>query len=234
VSKEFVMKKTVAIMAVLLVTAWTALLFAQTDQAKSVEMVLNEIRQSQGISDKEPIACDKVTNAQLEELGAAVMRLMHPNPQEYRFMNRMIGEEGSPTLRMARRVMGARYLGCFQGDYAAAMGPAVAGWGLSPQEMPSAASIKGGYSPGAMGLNYGRHTRSNGNYGGMSGFWYGGLMMWILYIAVIVLIVVFIWSGVKRRERHEREFESALEILKKRYARGEITKEQFDEMKRDL
>ncbi len=28
--------------------------------------------------------------------------------------------------------------------------------------------------------------------------------------------------------------ELALDILKKRYARGEITKEQFDEMRRDL
>jgi uncharacterized membrane protein len=30
------------------------------------------------------------------------------------------------------------------------------------------------------------------------------------------------------------ETESALEILKKRYAKGEITKEQFDLMKKDV
>jgi putative membrane protein len=30
------------------------------------------------------------------------------------------------------------------------------------------------------------------------------------------------------------ETESALEILKKRYAEGEITKEEFDRMKKDI
>jgi uncharacterized membrane protein len=34
--------------------------------------------------------------------------------------------------------------------------------------------------------------------------------------------------------RHVGETESALEILKKRYAKGEITKEQFDLMKKDI
>jgi putative membrane protein len=31
-----------------------------------------------------------------------------------------------------------------------------------------------------------------------------------------------------------KESESALEILRKRYAKGEITKEEFDRMKKDI
>ena len=37
-----------------------------------------------------------------------------------------------------------------------------------------------------------------------------------------------------RYHSESRESETALEILKKRYAKGEITKEEFDHMKKDL
>ncbi len=35
-------------------------------------------------------------------------------------------------------------------------------------------------------------------------------------------------------EREPRESETALDILKKRYARGDISKDEYEEMKRDL
>ena len=68
-------------------------------------------------------------------------------------------------------------------------------------------------------------------YGMMSGG-YGilGLIFWILLIIGLVLLIKYLWegSGAKRGE------ESALEILKKKYARGEISKEEFEEKKKDL
>ncbi|MFQ5946481.1 MAG: SHOCT domain-containing protein [Anaerolineae bacterium] len=38
----------------------------------------------------------------------------------------------------------------------------------------------------------------------------------------------------RERRESEGESETPLEILRKRYAKGEITREEFDEMKRDL
>jgi putative membrane protein len=61
----------------------------------------------------------------------------------------------------------------------------------------------------------------------MAGMW----IFWILLIVVIVLL--FRWLGVPGRGP-EAPRESAEEILKKRYARGEIDKEEFDRRLTDL
>ncbi|MDO8724442.1 MAG: SHOCT domain-containing protein [Candidatus Methanoperedens sp.] len=73
-------------------------------------------------------------------------------------------------------------------------------------------------------------------YGMMDGYGmsYGtgiiGLIFWILVIIGSVLLIKYLWesSGAKKDQ------ESALEILKKRYVRGDISKEEFEEKKKDL
>lgn len=58
---------------------------------------------------------------------------------------------------------------------------------------------------------------------------FGMILFWGLLIAGIVFLIRwFMGETVIKRE------DSALEILKKRYARGEINKQEFDERKRDL
>jgi putative membrane protein len=61
-------------------------------------------------------------------------------------------------------------------------------------------------------------------------FWGGGFFMVIFWICIIFLIV-FILKGTCRRGP---QLETALDILKKRYAAGEINKEEFEEMKQDI
>lgn len=57
------------------------------------------------------------------------------------------------------------------------------------------------------------------------------IFWWIIIVAGLVLL--FKWISGQRTGSGNKE-DSAIEILKKRYARGEITKEQFEEMKKDL
>jgi len=57
-----------------------------------------------------------------------------------------------------------------------------------------------------------------------------GLIFWILVFAGLVLLIKYLWEGGRRKGVEE----SALEVLKKRYARGEISKEEFEEKKKDL
>ncbi|MBW2557827.1 MAG: SHOCT domain-containing protein [Deltaproteobacteria bacterium] len=68
----------------------------------------------------------------------------------------------------------------------------------------------------------------------MMGPGFGGIFMWILLIIAIVLIVYFLIPALKGVGSGTSPHETHLDILKKRYAKGEITKEKFDEMKKDL
>ena len=86
------------------------------------------------------------------------------------------------------------------------------------------------------GYDWGMHP------GGMMGWGYG--MSWVsqifmifFWVAVIVGIVFLIrWLIVSSRSGSHSVavYNSALEILKKKYARGEIDKQEFEEKKRDL
>ena len=73
-----------------------------------------------------------------------------------------------------------------------------------------------------------------GNYGCSFGFGYGGMFMWILVLIVLAVAIYFIVKNVRSKNVTEQATESPIDILKKRYAKGEITKEDFDRMKNEL
>jgi putative membrane protein len=78
-------------------------------------------------------------------------------------------------------------------------------------------------------------------YGGPYGWGYGphmwfggGIFMILFWAAVVVAIVLVVRYVAKTSHGSQGQTESPLDILKKRYAKGELTKEQFDKMKEDL
>ena len=76
----------------------------------------------------------------------------------------------------------------------------------------------------------------NNNWGHhMMGYGYGGgWLMWILFIILIVIVVYLVVQTPKRRDSGTPGEDTPLQILKKRYAKGEISKEDFDKMRKDL
>ncbi len=87
---------------------------------------------------------------------------------------------------------------------------------------------------------------TSGGYGGGWGMMGPGMMggfgwMWLMPVLWIVLLGLIIWAIValvhrasESRGQDSSKTSSALEVLKERYARGEIKKEEYDEKKRDL
>ncbi len=59
------------------------------------------------------------------------------------------------------------------------------------------------------------------------------LTFWIAVIIGVIFLVRWIISSANKEHGYKSQ-ESALDILKKRYARGEINKEEFEDRKKDL
>ncbi len=69
--------------------------------------------------------------------------------------------------------------------------------------------------------------------------WIFGFIFWILVIVFIVSVIKWVKRGkfenCKKDFRHNWSWhKSAVDILKERYAKGEIDKKEFEEKKRDL
>jgi len=205
------------------------------EQGKTPDQVVDEIRVAQGLQKGQDIQCPQVTDAQLEELGEAVMDVMHPNQDVHAWMDRMLGGQGSQSLALMHRNLGARYLGCWGQAKAGTWGP---GMMMGPGMMTGPGMMGNwngsGADPRAWHWNRkgGWLPMMNWGYGGMMGYGLGGWIMWIIFIAVIVLIVYLL--VVQGRSRGAGGGDSAVEILKRRYARGEISRDEFEKMKKDL
>ena len=69
---------------------------------------------------------------------------------------------------------------------------------------------------------------------GMMG-WLGPIFMVVFWVAVIVGVILLIrWLVISSGPSRPKAEDSALEILKRRYAMGEIDKEEFEEKRREL
>jgi len=65
------------------------------------------------------------------------------------------------------------------------------------------------------------------------------LVVALIWIFWTLLVFVVGWAmsyqlGRQHRESKPHHIETALDILQQRYAKGEITREQFEQMKRDI
>ena len=60
------------------------------------------------------------------------------------------------------------------------------------------------------------------------------LMMWFIWLPVVVIGILFFIRYVNLNETPYQRGESPLELLKRRYANGEISDEEFEKKKKKI
>lgn len=134
-------------------------------------------------------------------------------------MEQMMGKEGEEQAHIA---MGKRLSGC---DTLAAFPSQGVGF------MPMMQMMMGGWSS-PFGSNQSNNSMMNFGFTPFDGFgWIFMILWWVLIIAGIVALIKWLTSQSRGTYDHEK---SPLEILKERYAKGEIDKKEFEDKKRDL
>jgi len=175
------------------------------------EVIWNKLQTKQ-------LECKNLTDDNYEVLGEYFMGQSVGNTQRHAAMNQMMksmmGEEGEKQMHIT---LGKRYSGC---DVNAPYPQN--GWGFVPMMW-----IMGGGGNPMMGY---------GGWGNMMG-WGFGILGWLFMIIFWILIILGVIALVRylgNSGKTVKDDNTPLDILKERYAKGEIDKEEFNEKKKDI
>jgi putative membrane protein len=84
----------------------------------------------------------------------------------------------------------------------------------------------------ATAQHYGGHYGGMG--GGMSGFGWWPLIWSLLLLSVVLIVGYAVYADGRRPATERSDTDPALSTLRSRYARGEISEEEFEERRRRL
>lgn len=155
---------------------------------------------------KSEVSCDKLNDEQFEAIGEYLMEQMHPG-ESHEAMHKMMGMEEGTEYHDQFHVNMAKTMYCGEGRMMEGM--------------------MGGGMMGGMDMT----NNMMGNFGGWG--WFGWIFMILIWVAIIVGIIVLIkWLLSQGQDRGKSK--SASDILKERYAKGEINRKEFKEKKQDL
>ncbi|MEK7680828.1 MAG: SHOCT domain-containing protein [Patescibacteria group bacterium] len=169
------------------------------------------------------VACSQLSDSDFEKIGEYFMGQSIGDTSRHIAMNemmkRMMGENGEAQMHS---VMGKRLSGC---DTSVAFPSQDVGF------LPMMNMMWGGWSS-PFGSNQTNNSMMNFGFTPFGGFgWIFMILWWVLIIVGIIALIRWFTSQSHSNHGHEK---SPLEILKERYAKGEIDKKEFEERKKDL
>jgi len=182
-------------------------------QSPELNTALQDIYQSQNITNQAQTDCSKVTDDQFVQLGDAYMGVMLPNTQQHEAMDNMMGGEGSDSLRQAHINMGRSYLGCWSNYNSGPIYmPMMGGLGFVGNTPTTGDTAISGSVSGSNGLeaaypannNMYSATRTYSPFAGgfmgapmMGGFSGLGMISWITVLLVWTLLILGVIAIVK-------------------------------------
>lgn len=189
---------------------------ADNMELKSIDTILAEIRQDQNITSSQPIDLSKVSVERLEALGDSVMEKVIGNSTVHDQMDTALGGDGSLSLARVHIRVGYNYLAGIPITMMSFMGGGMMSYGNRIGRI--ATYSQNGTMPGYIGL--------------MSGF--GWVWMLIGLLGIVVLIAGLMHLTTRKPKQYATTPNNSLSILKERYARGEITKEEYTRISETL
>lgn len=215
------MKKLIPLVIALafIFTTFTSV-YADAMTPKSIDTNMSEIRLEQGVKSNDKINPDKVSPPKLEALGDSVMQAMIGNTAIHDQMDIKLGGDGSASLTAMHTKIAYNYLV----GYPNGMMTLMSGGTMGANGTVNASSG----SSGMMGSN----SISNASYGsgGMMGYiGWGGMIMGIIVLILFMIILFFVIKSLSRKPNIS-SLDAPLDILKKRYANGDLTQEEYEIM----
>jgi len=214
---------------------------ALEESMRSVDEIVLDIRTDLGITENEVIDVRLVDEALLEELGDSVMEEYIGDSERHEALDEYYGGDDSETLTDLHIQIGSDYLNGYpitmrtfmhfgyNNDQSNYYGPMMRGY----QNDGYYDNSSRGY--GMMGRNYNRNNWDSG-YGipvssaytgyGMMNFGSGGMIVGMFGFILLVVVLAYLFSQNSRNQTLPTS-NNALNIAKERYARGEITREEF-------
>jgi putative membrane protein len=192
-------------------------------ELRSVDSILSEIMQVQDVSNIDSIDISKVTLSQLEELGDSVMEKVVGSTATHERLDNALGGEGSSSLTNIHIRVGYNYLAGIPITMMTFMG--VGG-------MMTFGGMMGGNGYFPLNGNYYNGYGMMGNFG-----WIWMVVGTLIFISLVIGGIYLVSQSTKKQESftpETRKYDKAMILLKERYARGEITRDEFSRMKDDL